>query len=69
MDLYEVTIRYSLLTNDGVTQSSLVIKRKANKASDAIATVSSLFGALSNYTDELGNKYLTVIFVSANKIS
>lgn len=64
MTLYTIQIRYSL--HDGETSSSniLVIKRIANNASTAISTVSALFGSLSNYTDDLGNKNIEITNVS-----
>ena len=68
MNLYDVTVAYTIKAGDTVTNASIVIRRSANKASDAISIISSLFGSLSNYTDDHGNKYLTIRSVTATEI-
>lgn len=69
MNLYLVTVNYRILGDNGYTNGTLNIKRRANKDSEAITVISSLFGSLSNYIDELGNPYLLITSVVANKIN
>lgn len=64
MTLYTIQIRYSLHDGESSSSNTLVIKRISNNASTAISTVSALFGSLSNYTDDLGNKNIEITNVS-----
>lgn len=69
MNLYLVTVNYRILGDEGYTNASLNIKRKSNNDSLAISIISSLFGSLSNFTDEDGNPYLVITSITANKIN
>ena len=69
MKAYTVTVRYSVHENGTVTSTTIDFKRYAKDESSAISVVSALFGALSNYVDSLGNKYITVGIVSATEIT
>lgn len=75
MHLYNVTVSFIVRPTDSTTSStgSLVVRRYANSAASAIATVSSLYGALSNFAwgsgDNAGLKYLEVTDVTASEIT
>lgn len=73
MRLYLVTIYYTLRGASTATSNNLVIRRYANSASSAIATVSALFGSLSNFSwdtgDNAGLRSLEVDEVTASEIT
>lgn len=72
MRLYSVTVTFVLRTFTSASTGSLTIRRFANSASSAISTVSSLYGALSNFAwsdgANAGLKSLEVTEVTAEEI-
>lgn len=75
MHLYDVTVSFIIRATASSTSTtgSLVVKRYANSAASAISTVSSLYGALSNFAwatgTNAGLKYLEVTEVTATEIT
>lgn len=67
MKLFSVTISFYVGNSDTLT--ILTVKRKADKASDAMSVVTSLVGSLSNYKDSNGNTEISVYSVSATLIT
>lgn len=71
---YVVTITYFIRPTDSTTSSptTLAVRRFANSGSSAIACVSSLFGALSNFAwatgTNAGLKYLEIAEVSSAEV-
>lgn len=74
MHEYVVTISYIIRPTDSTTSAtaSLVVRRFANSGASAIASVSSLFGALSNFAwatgTNAGLKYLEIAEVTSAEV-
>ena len=68
MTAFLVTVGYEYYDGTTTTIESISFKRYANNSSAAISTVSALFGALSNYVYENGNKAITIRQVTASEI-
>lgn len=74
MHEYVVTISYIIRPTDSTTSSAatLVVRRFANSGASAIASVSSLFGALSNFAwatgTNAGLKYLEIAEISSAEV-
>lgn len=72
MHLYSVTVTFVVRTFSSTSTGSLTVRRFANSAASAISTVSSLYGALSNFAwsdgQNAGLKYLEVTEVTAEEI-
>ena len=73
MHLYSVVINFVVRTYSTSSNGSLTLRRFANSAASAISTVSSLYGALSNFAwadgTNAGLKYLEVTEVTATEIT
>lgn len=71
---YMVTISYIIRPTDSTTSAvaTLAVRRYANSGASAIASVSSLFGALSNFAwatgTNAGLKYLEIAEVSSAEV-
>lgn len=71
---YMVTISYIIRPTESTTSpvATLVVRRYANSGASAISSVSSLFGALSNFAwaigTNAGQKYLEIAEVSAAEV-
>ena len=68
MTAFIVTVGYEYYDGTTTTIESISFKRYATNSSAAISTVSALFGALSNYVYENGNKAITIRQVTASEI-
>lgn len=74
MHEYMLTISYIIRPTDSTTSSvaTLTVRRYANSGASAIASVSSLFGSLSNFAwatgDNAGLKYLEIAEVSCAEV-
>ena len=73
MHLYEVTIEFVLRSASSQQTYTLTVYRFANSSASAIATVSSLIGAISNFAfstgTNAGKKQLEVTETSATEIT
>ena len=66
MNVYNVVVTYVVRAEGSTTTHTIPILRKANSASNAISSVSALFGALSNYVDSNGIPFMAITNVLAN---